>query len=161
MYITRPAIISDCNRIYDLICLKAEFDRSMGGFNGEITNSVEKLEETLFGSYPFAQIILAEINSISIGLAFYHFRYSSFSGIPSIWLDDLYVIETHRSRGIGKLLMSSVQDDAKRRKCSHIAWTASPNNLRGQEFYKQMGAIIERFDGTRPYYKLDIKNSVG
>ncbi len=152
--IIENATKSDCKAIYELICLKSEFDRSMGGFNDQVTNSAENLEKTLFCRQPYAKAILAKVDGVPVGLAFYHFRYSSFSGVPSIWLDDLYVIEKYRSKGIGEQLIVALQKKASTHNCSHIGWTASPNNKRGQEFYDRIGATIERFDGTRPYYTL-------
>ena len=152
------ANVSDCGAILELIRLKAEFDRSMGGFSGEVTNSKENLEKTLFGERPYAGAILAREYGHPVGIAFYHFRYSSFSGAPCIWLDDLYIMESYRSRGIGRKLMVALREEAEKHDCSHIGWTASPNNKRGQNFYERIGAIIERFDGARPYYKLAVTN---
>ncbi len=39
------------------------------------------------------------------GFALYGFRYSSFAGQSSIWLDDLYIDREMRSQGAGALLM--------------------------------------------------------
>lgn len=36
---------------------------------------------------------------------------------------------------------------------SHISWTASPHNKKAHEFYKRLGAEVERMDGQRPYFR--------
>ncbi len=88
----RKAIKQDSSKLLELIGHKAEFDRSMKGFDGEISTTKEKIERTLFGEYPFAQALLLEADGKVLGFALFHYRYSSFRGEPSIWLDDLLVV---------------------------------------------------------------------
>lgn len=89
--IVRTATKKDSSILLGFIEKKAEFDRSMKGFSGEISTTVEKIERTLFGDYPFAHALLLEQGSEVLGFALFHYRYSSFSGEPSMWLDDLLV----------------------------------------------------------------------
>lgn len=88
----RKASKQDSSKLLELIEKKAEFDRSMKGFEGEISTTTEKIERTLFGDYPFAHALLLELNEDVLGFALFHYRYSSFSGEPSIWLDDLWLL---------------------------------------------------------------------
>jgi len=41
--VIRKAVKEDAKTLVQLIKLKAEFDRSMKGFSGEVSNTVEKL----------------------------------------------------------------------------------------------------------------------
>ncbi|MEM9510428.1 MAG: GNAT family N-acetyltransferase, partial [Cyanobacteria bacterium P01_E01_bin.35] len=70
------------------------------------------------------------------------FRYSSFAGQPSIWLDDLYVKLGMRSKGAGGLLMKRLRQIAQENNCTHLAWTADARNTRGLGFYQRLGAKI-------------------
>lgn len=149
----RKAIKQDSPKLLELIELKAEFDRSMKGFDGEISTSKEKIERTLFGDYPFAHALLLEAEGDVQGFALFHYRYSSFRGEPSIWLDDLLVVGEHRSKGYGAKLMQALKREAESSHTSHIAWTASPNNTKAHLFYKKLGAEVERMDGLRPYFR--------
>lgn len=149
----RKAIKQDASKLLELIEQKAEFDRSMKGFEGQISTSKEKIERTLFGSSPFAYALLLEVEGKIRGFALFHYRYSSFRGEPSIWLDDLLVIGSHRSNGYGAELMNALKAEAERSLASHISWTASPNNTRAHEFYKKLGAEVERMEGQRPYFR--------
>ncbi|QUJ70454.1 GNAT family N-acetyltransferase (plasmid) [Photobacterium sp. GJ3] len=151
--IVRKATRRDAGKLLELIALKAEFDRSMKGFNGEISTTVEKIELTLFGDYPFAHALLLERASKVLGFALFHYRYSSFSGEPSIWLDDLFVIAEQRSKGYGRELMQAMKAQAEIAQASHIAWTASSNNVKAHDFYKNLGADVERMVGQRPYFR--------
>ncbi|OBS97761.1 GNAT family acetyltransferase [Vibrio tasmaniensis] len=149
----RKASKQDSSKLLELIEKKAEFDRSMKGFEGEISTTIEKIERTLFGQYPFAHALLLELNEDVLGFALFHYRYSSFSGEPSIWLDDLLVIGEHRSKGYGAELMQALKKEAEKSLASHISWTASPYNTKAHEFYNNLGAEIERMDGQRPYFR--------
>ncbi|MBY8314824.1 GNAT family N-acetyltransferase [Vibrio fluvialis] len=151
--IIRKASREDSGKIFELIEQKAEFDRSMKGFDGKISTSIAKIERTLFGDYPFAHVLLIEHEREVVGFALYHYRYSSFSGQPSIWLDDLLIVGRHRSNGYGHALMQALKREAQASLASHIAWTASPHNSKAHEFYTRLGAEIERMDGQRPYFR--------
>ncbi|WP_135456418.1 GNAT family N-acetyltransferase [Vibrio echinoideorum] len=150
--IVRTATKEDSGKLLELIEQKAEFDRSMKGFSGEVSTNVEKIERTLFGDHPFAHALILELNHEILGFALFHYRYSSFRGEPSIWLDDLLVLGGQRSKGYGRELMKALRSQAETSLVSHISWTASPNNKKAHEFYKMLGAEVERMDGQRPYY---------
>ncbi|MGY3571778.1 N-acetyltransferase family protein [Vibrio paucivorans] len=152
----RKASKQDSSQLLELIKQKAEFDRSMKGFDGEISTSTEKIERTLFGEHPFAHALLLEAGGEVLGFALFHYRYSSFSGDPSIWLDDLLVVGESRSKGYGSELMHALKAQAKQSLASHISWTASPHNTRVHEFYKKLGADVERMDGLRPYFRWEM-----
>ncbi|MEZ8916867.1 N-acetyltransferase family protein [Vibrio lentus] len=149
----RKAIKRDSRKLLELIGHKADFDRKMKGFNGEVSTTKEKIERTLFGGYPFAHALLLEDNGEVQGFALFHYRYSSFSGEPSIWLDDLLVVDKHRSKGFGAELMQALKLEAEKSLSSHISWTASPHNTKAHNFYKKLGAQVERMDGKRPYFR--------
>ena len=151
--IVRTATKKDSVVLLEFIEQKADFDRSMKGFSGEISTTVEKIERTLFGDYPFAHALLLEQDGEALGFALFHYRYSSFSGEPSIWLDDLLVIGNQRSKGYGYELMLALKIQAESLSAPHISWTASPNNKKAYEFYKRLGAEVERMDGQRPFFR--------
>lgn len=144
----RPAKVEDVPLIYSLIKAKSEFDRNIGAYSGTIQTSETKIRQTIFNNHPFAYVLLAELQNV-IGFALYGFRYSSFAGQPSIWLDDLYVHEHIRSKGAGTLLMKKLYKTAKKNNCTHLAWTADARNTGGLRFYHRLGATIIRQKGDR------------
>ncbi len=156
----RAATFEDVALIFAFIQKKAEFDRDIGAFSGVLHVSEEKLSQTLFGATPFAYVLFAEISGQAIGLAVYGFRYSSFAGQPSIWLDDLYVDEDKRSHGAGTALMRRLAQIASENDCTHLAWTADARNLRGIRFYHRLGAAIANQDGNRCFFNWDVARSV-
>ncbi|WP_299489171.1 GNAT family N-acetyltransferase [Acaryochloris sp. IP29b_bin.137] len=152
MYI-RPATQADISLTYRFIQHKAEFDRSVGAYQGTIQTSEAKIQTTIFGPIPFAYVLFAEQHQQPVGFALYGFRYSSFAGQPSIWLDDLYVETEYRSQGAGAALMQHLAQIAVHHNCTHIAWTADARNHRGLQFYHRLGADVVKREEHRCYWQ--------
>ncbi|KAM3110032.1 N-acetyltransferase family protein [Phormidesmis sp. 146-33] len=145
----RVATSSDVSLIFAFLKKKVEFDRNIGAFSGHLRSSEEKIYKTLFGCCPFSYVLFAEVSGVAIGFALYGFRYSSFAGQPSIWLDDLYVDEAMRSQGAGAALMNHLVQIAQENHCTHLAWNADARNDRGLRFYKRLGATVIEQTGNR------------
>ncbi|WP_404785881.1 GNAT family N-acetyltransferase [Altericista sp. CCNU0014] len=149
----RSATPDDVSLIFSFIQRKAEFDRSVGAFSSVLQVSEEKIRKTLFRAVPFAYVLFAEHSEREIGFALYDFRYSSFAGQPSIWLDDLYVDEAQRSQGAGAALMQHLAEIAAENNCTHLAWNADARNTRGLNFYHRLGAEITEQRGNRYFLR--------
>lgn len=134
----RYANKKDIPAIMELIHLKAEFD----GCPESVEATPQKLEIDLFGETPLAFVLLAEVNGDTIGLATYHFIYSTFLAKSGIWLDDLYVKAEYRSHRVGQVLMLRLRQIAKEKGCGRIDWTVAVSNERGINFYERIGAKI-------------------
>jgi GNAT superfamily N-acetyltransferase len=152
----RPALVDDVPLIFAFIEKKACFDREIGAYNGTLAVTEEKLRRMLFGKHPFAYVVFAEQCDRPIGFALYGFRFSSFVGQPSLWLDDLYVDEDRRSEGAGGMLMRYLAQVALSNDCTHLAWTADARNIRGLGFYARLGAMIAEQVGDRCFLKWEL-----
>jgi GNAT superfamily N-acetyltransferase len=149
----RSATMDDVSLIFSFIQKKSDFDRDIGAFSGKLQVSEDKLRKTLFGSTPFAYVLFAEWAEQAVGFALYGFRYSSFAGQPSIWLDDLYVKSEMRSQGAGAALMAELARIAQANDCTHLAWTADARNIRGLRFYDRAGAKVIEQQGNRCFLR--------
>ena len=149
----RFATVDDTYLIYEFIQKKAEFDCSVGAYSGAIATSEAKIERTLFNNNPFACVLFAEKDGDAIGFALYGFRYSSFAGQPSVWLDDLYIDRDQRSKGAGSLLMDKLMQIARENNCTHLAWTADARNIGGLKFYHRLGAKVIEQKENRCFFK--------
>src|SRR5438132_4511056 len=138
----RAATITDAAEVLAFVRAKAQFDRESGAFTGDLGTTEELIRRHLFGPRPFAFALLAGGPGPAVGFALYYFRYSSFRGRPSIWLDDLYVHPPARRQRAGRLLMSRLAELAVAADCTHIAWVASASNAIGMGFYRRLGAAV-------------------
>ena len=113
----RSATPKDVDLIFSFIQKKAEFDRNVGAFSGILQVTEGRIQRTLFGNTPFAHALFAEVSGHPIGFTLCGFRYSSFAGQPSIWLDDLYINEGSRIQGAGAALMAELSYLAQKNGC--------------------------------------------
>jgi len=154
MIAVRKATCSDVLVVVAYIQKKAEFDRDLGYFNGQLGTTAELIKKALFGDPVFAYAILAAKDSKEVGFAFYHYRFSSFQARPIMWLDDFYVdIETRRS-GAGLEIMGALQVEAAKHECTNIAWTTGSKNISGVAFYEKLGATLVSQNGEKLAYSI-------
>ena len=55
----------------------------------EVVATEDTLDETLFGDTPYAHVIIAELNGVAVGYALFFHNFSTFTGRPGIYLEDL------------------------------------------------------------------------
>jgi GNAT superfamily N-acetyltransferase len=132
----------DVDDVVTFIRKKAEFDRAIGAFAGELRVTAAGIRRGLVGPPAVAGALLARDHGVAIGFAFYHFRYSSFAAQPSLWLDDLYVDSDRRRSGAGARLMHRLAEIIARLDGSHLGWTADVRNPAGMGFYRKLGATL-------------------
>ena len=95
----------------------------------------------LFGPHPFAEVILAEDDAgETAGFALFFHNFSTWTGKPGIWLEDLFVKPEQRGRGHGKALLSEVARIALERGCGRFEWSVLDWNQPSIDFYRALGA---------------------
>ena len=97
-------------------------------------------------------LLLAFSDHKAIGYALYFFTYSSFLARPTLYLEDIFVLEEFRGKKIGKSLFLHLAKEAKRGGCGRMEWSVLTWNKSAIGFYEKMGA--RRLDEWH-YYRLD------
>ncbi len=136
--ILRLAQPEDCSVLFELIKGLAEYEK----LTDAVTGSASKLKDHLFGSKKYAEAILAEYTGQAVGFALFFHNYSTFLTQPGIYLEDLFVLEEYRQKGIGKALISKVASIAVERNCGRLEWSVLNWNEPAKAFYRHMGADI-------------------
>ncbi|MDE1857554.1 MAG: GNAT family N-acetyltransferase [Thaumarchaeota archaeon] len=75
-----------------------------------------------------------------IGYALYFYSYSSFLAKPTLYLEDLYVLEEHRKSGVGFALFRRCVDEAMTEGCGRMEWSVLAWNEKALKFYERLGA---------------------
>ena len=101
----------------------------------------ELLEANLFGERPGAEVLMATSEGEPAGVAVYFPIFSTFLGRPGCYLEDLYVRERFRGRGLGEALLRHVARIAKDRGCARFEWLALDWNESAIGFYRKLGAV--------------------
>jgi GNAT superfamily N-acetyltransferase len=100
----------------------------------------EQIRAHFFGPRPFAEAILAEVEGEPVGFAIFFGTYSTFRGQPGLYLEDIFVREEHRGRGIGRALLATVARIAVDRGCGRVEWSVLDWNEPAIGFYRALGA---------------------
>jgi GNAT superfamily N-acetyltransferase len=75
-----------------------------------------------------------------VGYALYFFTYSSFVAKPSLYLEDLFVLEGYRKRGVGFDLFRRCVQEAVSKGCGRMEWAVLTWNEKAIGFYERLGA---------------------
>lgn len=89
---------------------------------------------------PKFQAHIAKIGDKPVGYIIYFFTYSSFLALPTLYLEDIFVLEQYRGQGVGKALFGFIKEEAKKEGCGRIEFTVLKWNKPAQEFYTANGA---------------------
>jgi GNAT superfamily N-acetyltransferase len=134
----RPAAPGDEHALFDLVRALARFER----LEDTITGGAEALAQHLFGERPACEALLAEDGGVAVGYALYFTTYSTFLTKPGLWLEDLFVLESHRRRGIGLALLTEVRRVAEARGCGRFEWSVLDWNEKAIALYERFGATV-------------------
>jgi len=132
----RPARPNDVPTVASLIRALSQYEK----LEHEVTMTEDKLRASMFGPRPYAEALLAEEDGKPVGFALFFHNYSTFLAQPGLYLEDLYVLESHRGKGIGKALLVHLAKIAVERNCGRMEWAVLDWNVDAIGFYEKLGA---------------------
>jgi GNAT superfamily N-acetyltransferase len=138
MFDLRRATVVDVPVILGLVRELAEYEREPQA----VVASEEDFVRDGFGERPLFEVLMAVDDGRSVGFALYFFQYSTWTGRPVLYLEDLFVQPAHRGKGIGKAFMKRLAKEAVDRKCKRFQWSVLDWNAPSIAFYESLGAQI-------------------
>ena len=133
---TRSATAADMPLIAALIRGLAEYE----GLSHAVRMDEGVLERHLFGARPMAEVLIGEIDGSPGGFALFFHNFSTFEGLPGVWLEDLFVVPAARRSGLGRKLLGEVARIAVERGCARMEWSVLDWNMMAINFYRSLGA---------------------
>lgn len=103
----------------------------------------DDLHAALFGADPVASCHVAEQDSTVVGFALWYRTFSTWTGKPGLWLEDLFVRPEARGSGLGKALLVELARTAVERGWTRFEWWVLDWNAPAQGFYRSLGARPE------------------
>jgi len=132
----RPARREDVPLITQLIHELAEYEK----LAHTCVADEASVAENLFGSDPAAEVVLAFLGDEPAGMALFFENYSTHMSRRGMYLEDLFVREHLRGRGIGKLLLSHLASIAVEREYGRMEWSVLRWNESAIRVYDAIGA---------------------
>jgi GNAT superfamily N-acetyltransferase len=132
-----PAMQADVPVILELIRGLAEYEK----LAHQVIATEERLQHSLFGEHPAAEVLLANYGPECAGFALFFPNYSTFLAQPGIYLEDLFVKPQFRGKGIGVALLARLASIAVQRGCGRMEWEVLDWNEPSIGFYKKLGAV--------------------
>jgi GNAT superfamily N-acetyltransferase len=103
--------------------------------------AVERLRNDAFGPRPRFEAALAlDDEGRAIGYAIWFETYSTFLAKPTMYLEDLFVLESARRSGAGSRLFDHVQELGRARGCGRMDWQVLEWNTLARDFYARRQA---------------------
>lgn len=131
-----PATPADVPDVLRLIRGLAEYEKLLH----EAVATEGDIRDNLFGARPYAEALMAKADGRAVGFALFFHTYSTFTGRPGLYVEDVFVEPDWRGRGIGKALFARMAKIALDRRCARMEWAVLDWNKPAIEFYRGLGA---------------------
>jgi GNAT superfamily N-acetyltransferase len=134
----RPATPTDVTHIQSMIMELAVFEK----LEHLVVATEALLHEGLFGVRPSCEAIVGEENGQVVCFALFFHNFSTFLTRKGLYLEDLYVLQSHRGKGYGTRMLKRLAQIAVERDCGRFEWSVLDWNEPAIQFYKSMGADV-------------------
>ena len=108
-----------------------------------VESSTELLWNRLTKIEPEIRGLVAESNGEILGIAHFHYQLSTWSHTLHCYLEDLYVSEDARGKGLATALIAEVKKSAIEHKCSELFWITKENNQTARRLYDKVAAVSD------------------
>jgi GNAT superfamily N-acetyltransferase len=136
--LVRPAQPADVPVLLALVRELAEYEREPDA----VEATADMLEAALFGPAPVAScsVALGPDGEVA-GFALWYVTFSTWKGLPGMWLEDLFVRPGARGSGLGKALLQELARTCVDRGYARFEWWVLDWNAPAIGFYRSLGAV--------------------
>ena len=147
---TRPANLQDANGIAALAAQWRDLLQHSTLTEGQLRKNIE----SLLGDPDTDFLIATSEDGELLGFVQQRYRYSIWSGRAEAYLEDIFVVEQARGKGVGGRLLELALRRAEARKCAVITLYTNSGNADSIALYERFGfeSCTTRFPDSRNYY---------
>ena len=124
-------------QIFALMREFAEYEKLLEFFE----TTEERLETALFGDGKVADAILAFDGERVVAYAVFFPYFSTFRGQRGIYLEDIFITENARGKGVGEIMLKFIARLARTRGFERIDFQVLQWNTPAIAFYEKLGAV--------------------
>lgn len=136
----RPATPDDADTIHRFITELAIYEKEPDA----VEATPDSLRGQLASDDPPFECVIAEVDGAAVGFALFFRSYSTWTGRPGLYLEDLYVTPDERGKGLGAALLTHLSAVAVQRGWARVDWQVLDWNKPAIDFYESVGADIRR-----------------
>ncbi len=115
----------------------------------DVVATEELLAQWIFDKQK-AEVVFAMDGDKEVGFALFFHNFSTFLGRAGIYLEDLFVLQQYRGKGIGRALLKQLAQIAVERGCGRLEWSCLDWNKPSIDFYLSLGAeAMDEWTGYR------------
>jgi GNAT superfamily N-acetyltransferase len=96
-----------------------------------------RLRQDCLSDKPKFQAAVGIIKGKCVSYVIYFFTYSSFLALPTLYLEDIFILEEYRRQGVGEKMFSFCKQIAKNERCGRMEFTVLKWNTSAQDFYEK------------------------
>lgn len=142
---------TDGSTVISLVNALADYER----LSRPDREACQRLLNDAFGERKRIDILLADLEQRSVGYAIVLETYSSFLALPTLYLEDIFVLPEHRGCGVDYQLFLFCAQEALKRGCGRLEWMVLDWNELAHKFYARLGG--RRLQEWIPYRMLRIE----
>jgi GNAT superfamily N-acetyltransferase len=131
----RLATAEDAAKIHGMIVALARAT----GVRQKVTSKPEHFLRHGTGEAPAFQALIAERAGTPLGLCLFFYSFSSWRGELGVYVQDLFVADDARGRGLGRRLIAETIRFARARGATYLRLSVSRENMAAQVFYRSIG----------------------
>jgi GNAT superfamily N-acetyltransferase len=132
----RKVVPGDAPALLTLIDALAEYEK----LDPPDEAAKARLVGDLFSDRPRVESFLAIVDGKAAGYTFIFETYSTFLALPTLYLEDLFVLPEFRNQKVGSALFRAMICEADKRGCGRMEWSVLDWNQLAIDFYERYGA---------------------
>jgi GNAT superfamily N-acetyltransferase len=132
----RRAVAADGETLLSLIDALADYER----LDRPAPEARRRLLQDGFGPNRRFDAYLVECGDRVVAYAITFETYSSFLALPTLYLEDIFVLPEFRRAGVGTAIFRHLAGEAVRRGCGRMEWVVLDWNAPAIDFYERLGA---------------------
>jgi GNAT superfamily N-acetyltransferase len=136
----RQAVPADLSRVLELMAKFAEHV-SLANY---LTATEDRLSKAVFGEGAFVEMLVVSEKHQLVGYAIYYPHFSSFRAERGFYLEDIFVAEHSRGRGIGLKMLKYIARQAAERSFNRLDFQVLSTNATALKFYEDLGADVNK-----------------
>ncbi len=132
----RPATEADLPVFLDLVDALADYEK----LGRPPPEARARLARDGFQEPRRFRAFMGELDGEPVGYAITFHTYSSFLALPTLYLEDVFVLPEARGKGVGRAFFRFLAKEAVRQGCGRMEWVVLNWNQLAIDFYDRLGA---------------------